>query len=98
MNFKEMQRKLAAGRYASFEPFEADFRLICSNCMVYNKPDTIYYKEAAKLLTFGLDRIAVVKAKWEGACAAAALAEGPSPLANQVLMRGVLPIPPGEAH
>jgi hypothetical protein len=70
MNFKEMQRKLAAGRYASFEPFEADFRLICSNCMVYNKPDTIYYKEAAKLLAVGLDRIAVAKAKWEGACAA----------------------------
>lgn len=35
--------------------FEQDnFKLMCNNAMIYNKPDTIYYKAAKKLLHSGM--------------------------------------------
>ena len=30
--------------------FQTDFVLMCNNAMTYNRPDTIYYKEAKRLL------------------------------------------------
>lgn len=32
---------------------QEDLRLICNNCMIYNQPDTVYYKAAKKLLHAG---------------------------------------------
>ncbi|XP_076040452.1 bromodomain containing 7/9 isoform X9 [Oratosquilla oratoria] len=32
---------------------QADFRLMCNNCMTYNQTDTIFYKTAKKLLHIG---------------------------------------------
>ncbi|KAM7383572.1 hypothetical protein PAMP_003212 [Pampus punctatissimus] len=32
---------------------EADFKLMCDNAMVYNRPETVYYKAAKKLLHTG---------------------------------------------
>lgn len=31
-------------------PFQADFKLMCDNAMTYNRPDTVYYKLAKKIL------------------------------------------------
>lgn len=31
-----------------------NFKLMCTNAMIYNKPETIYYKAAKKLLHSGM--------------------------------------------
>ncbi|KAL6538433.1 hypothetical protein OROGR_012421 [Orobanche gracilis] len=46
MDFATVRNKLGNGSYATFEQFESDVFLICSNAMQYNAPDTIYYKQA----------------------------------------------------
>ena len=33
---------------------QVDFRIMCENAMIYNKPDTIYHKAARKLLHSGM--------------------------------------------
>lgn len=33
---------------------QADFRIMCENAMIYNKPETIYHKAARKLLHSGM--------------------------------------------
>lgn len=66
MDFSTMQSKLEAGDYLSFEPFAADFELICRNCMTYNRADTVYYKQAEKLLDGGRKLIDAARAKWDG--------------------------------
>ena len=33
---------------------QVDFRTMCENAMIYNKPETIYHKAARKLLHSGL--------------------------------------------
>ena len=54
MDFSTMAEKVEDGSYESLEPFRRDFELICTNCMLYNGPDTIYYKSSKKLLQQGL--------------------------------------------
>ncbi|KAF2923021.1 uncharacterized protein [Oryza sativa Japonica Group] len=46
MDFGTVRRKLARNAYRSFEQFEDDVFLICSNAMQYNAPDTIYFRQA----------------------------------------------------
>ncbi|CAL5072517.1 unnamed protein product [Urochloa decumbens] len=46
MDFGTVKRKLARNAYRSFEQFEDDVFLICSNAMQYNAPDTIYFRQA----------------------------------------------------
>lgn len=44
--------------------FEQDnFKLMCNNAMIYNKPDTVYYKAAKKLLHSGMKILSQVKKK-----------------------------------
>lgn len=31
---------------------QKDVKLMCDNCMLYNRPETIYYKEAKRLLMY----------------------------------------------
>ena len=38
--------------YASLEMFAADFRLMFNNCRLYNAPDTVFFKCAARLEAF----------------------------------------------
>ena len=44
MDFSTMSLKIEEGRYENLSSFRRDFELICNNCMLYNGPDTIYYK------------------------------------------------------
>ncbi|RYG56465.1 hypothetical protein EON66_02830, partial [archaeon] len=69
MDFHTMSDKLEAGAYADMGSFATDFRLICTNAMKYNAMDTVFYKEADKLLAFGEKRINEASAKWECTCA-----------------------------
>lgn len=49
MDFGTVRKKLASGRYRSFEQFEDDVFLICNNAMQYNAPDTIYFRQACSI-------------------------------------------------
>ncbi|WKA12488.1 hypothetical protein VitviT2T_029864 [Vitis vinifera] len=46
MDFATVRKKLGNGSYRTFEEFESDVFLICTNAMQYNAPDTIYHKQA----------------------------------------------------
>ncbi|KAJ6414320.1 hypothetical protein OIU84_007023 [Salix udensis] len=46
MDFSTVKKKLDEGAYAYLEQFEKDVLLICSNAMLYNPPDTIYFRQA----------------------------------------------------
>lgn len=44
---------------------QADFKLMCDNAMVYNRPETVYYKAAKKLLHTGFKMMSkVMMKKW----------------------------------
>ncbi|XP_026558143.1 bromodomain-containing protein 9 isoform X2 [Pseudonaja textilis] len=53
MDFATMKEKIAANEYKSVTEFKADFKLMCDNAMTYNRPDTVYYKLAKKILHAG---------------------------------------------
>ncbi|XP_075396949.1 bromodomain-containing protein 9 isoform X3 [Tenrec ecaudatus] len=53
MDFGTMKDKIAAHEYKSVTEFKADFKLMCDNAMTYNRPDTVYYKLAKKILHAG---------------------------------------------
>ncbi|XP_043921069.1 bromodomain-containing protein 9 isoform X3 [Protopterus annectens] len=53
MDFSTMKEKIAANDYKSVTEFKADFKLMCDNAMTYNRPETVYYKSAKKLLHTG---------------------------------------------
>lgn len=40
---------------------QRDLNLMCDNCMVYNQPETIFYKEAARLMGIGAKQLSKVK-------------------------------------
>ncbi|XP_039698780.1 bromodomain-containing protein 9 isoform X4 [Pteropus medius] len=53
MDFGTMKDKIGANEYKSVTEFKADFKLMCDNAMTYNRPDTVYYKLAKKILHAG---------------------------------------------
>ncbi|XP_019340962.2 bromodomain-containing protein 9 isoform X1 [Alligator mississippiensis] len=53
MDFGTMKEKIAGNEYKSVTEFKADFKLMCDNAMTYNRPDTVYYKLAKKILHTG---------------------------------------------
>ncbi|XP_072268137.1 bromodomain-containing protein 9 isoform X8 [Pyxicephalus adspersus] len=53
MDFSTMKEKISANEYKSITEFKADFKLMCDNAMTYNRPETVYYKLAKKLLHTG---------------------------------------------
>ncbi|XP_063054939.1 bromodomain-containing protein 9 isoform X2 [Engraulis encrasicolus] len=53
MDFSTMKDKIAANEYKTVTEFKADFKLMCDNAMLYNRPETVYYKAAKKLLHTG---------------------------------------------
>ena len=48
-----MKRKINHDEYSNIAEFRSDFELMCDNAMKYNRPDTIYWQAAKKLLAFG---------------------------------------------
>uniref|UniRef100_A0A3Q2VSD5 Bromodomain-containing protein 9 n=1 Tax=Haplochromis burtoni TaxID=8153 RepID=A0A3Q2VSD5_HAPBU len=53
MDFSTMKDKNRNNDYKTVTEFKADFKLMCDNAMVYNRPETVYYKAAKKLLHTG---------------------------------------------
>lgn len=47
---------------------QADFKLMCDNAMVYNRPETVYYKAAKKLLHTGFKMMSKVSEIIESNC------------------------------
>ncbi|XP_039513200.1 bromodomain-containing protein 7 isoform X2 [Pimephales promelas] len=54
MDFSTMKEKVKREQYQSLEELKLDFRVMCENAMIYNKPETIFYKAAKKLLHSGM--------------------------------------------
>uniref|UniRef100_A0A674BEL3 Bromodomain containing 7 n=1 Tax=Salmo trutta TaxID=8032 RepID=A0A674BEL3_SALTR len=54
MDFGAMKEKVKNEYYESPEELKVDFRIMCENAMIYNKPETIYHKAARKLLLSGM--------------------------------------------
>ncbi|XP_051559304.1 bromodomain-containing protein 7-like [Myxocyprinus asiaticus] len=54
MDFSSIKEKVKKEQYQSLEELKMDFRIMCENAMIYNKPETIYYKAAKKLLHSGM--------------------------------------------
>ncbi|MEQ2233303.1 Bromodomain-containing protein 9 [Ilyodon furcidens] len=66
MDFSTMKDKIRSNEYNTVTEFKADFKLMCDNAMVYNRPETVYYKAAKKLLHTGFkmmskDRLLALK-------------------------------------
>uniref|UniRef100_A0A3B5MXN4 Bromodomain-containing protein 9 n=1 Tax=Xiphophorus couchianus TaxID=32473 RepID=A0A3B5MXN4_9TELE len=53
MDFSTMKDKIRNNDYNTVTEFKADFKLMCDNATVYNRPETVYYKAAKKLLHTG---------------------------------------------
>ncbi|CAF0795169.1 unnamed protein product [Rotaria sordida] len=53
MDFFTMKKKINQDEYLNILEFRSDFELMCDNAMKYNRPDTIYWQAAKKLLTTG---------------------------------------------
>ncbi|XP_068614342.1 bromodomain-containing protein 9 [Brachionichthys hirsutus] len=53
MDFSTMKDKIGDNEYNTVTEFKADFKLMCDNAMVYNRPETVYYQAAKKLLHTG---------------------------------------------
>lgn len=65
MDFATVRSNLANGSYATLEQFEGDVFLICSNAMLYNAPDTIYYKQARSILELAKKKFGKIRSSIE---------------------------------
>lgn len=54
IDFSTMKEKIKNNDYQSTEELKDNFKRTCTNAMIYNKPETIYYKAAKKLLHSGI--------------------------------------------
>uniref|UniRef100_A0A2K6MPE3 Bromodomain-containing protein 9 n=1 Tax=Rhinopithecus bieti TaxID=61621 RepID=A0A2K6MPE3_RHIBE len=71
MDFGTMKDKIVANEYKSVTEFKADFKLMCDNAMTYNRPDTVYYKLAKKILHAGFKMMSK-----QGLCSPSLVPEG----------------------
>ena len=54
MDFSTMKEKIKKRDYQSIEKLKDNFKTMCTNAMIYNKPETIYYKATKKPLHSGM--------------------------------------------
>ncbi|KAI8334582.1 hypothetical protein BC941DRAFT_472515 [Chlamydoabsidia padenii] len=57
MDFSTLRRKIENDSYSTMDDFRKDFLLIVQNAKLYNAPDTIYWKSADKLESYGIKAI-----------------------------------------
>lgn len=57
MDFSTINGKVEDEEYTSTNEYKKDFVLMCQNAMIYNRPETIYYKEARRLLHSGVKQL-----------------------------------------
>ncbi|VDN37737.1 unnamed protein product, partial [Dibothriocephalus latus] len=75
MDLGTMHSKLLSRRcYATVGQYLSDLRLMCTNAMRYNPPETVYYQKARKLLAFGEKLLSLVSV--QRICADLDLPEG----------------------
>jgi len=98
MHFGAMRARAAAGGYARAADVEADLRLLVANAQLYNRADTLYYREASKVLAVGLARIGSVRAREEGARRERAFAAAPWRPAARARAFNLLASPPLNAQ
>lgn len=55
MDLSTMRKKVVQLEYSSLDELEADFNLMISNCMTYNKKSTPYFKDAVRLCQYGCE-------------------------------------------
>ncbi|KAG8969319.1 hypothetical protein FRC03_003420 [Tulasnella sp. 419] len=58
MDLGTMGKKVESRQYSSLDQFTSDFQLMIDNCKTFNPPPSVYWTEAEKLETAGLDAIA----------------------------------------
>ncbi|OEU19129.1 Bromodomain-containing protein, partial [Fragilariopsis cylindrus CCMP1102] len=49
MDFGTIKKKVLQNKYATLGSFVSDARLLCDNAMLYNPPDSIYWKTAREI-------------------------------------------------
>ncbi|KAK7913499.1 hypothetical protein WMY93_013710 [Mugilogobius chulae] len=54
MDFSTMKDKVKKEHYQSLDELKVDFKTMCENAMIYNKPETIFHRAARKLLYSGM--------------------------------------------
>ncbi|XP_072318110.1 bromodomain-containing protein 7 [Eucyclogobius newberryi] len=54
MDFSSIKDKVKKEHYQSLDELKVDFKTMCENAMIYNKPETIYHRAARKLLHSGM--------------------------------------------
>ncbi|KAK3085828.1 hypothetical protein FSP39_009255, partial [Pinctada imbricata] len=57
MDFSTMMNKIENNEYRNVMEYKKDFVLMCNNAMTYNRPETIYYKEAKRLIHVGIKQM-----------------------------------------
>jgi len=57
MDFISMKNKIKENRYKDLNEFKKDFELICENSKRYNESQSLYFKEAERLLSLGSEFI-----------------------------------------
>lgn len=57
MDFSTIKKKIDQRIYENIGEMKADVKLMCDNAMLYNQPETIYYKAARKLWHFARENV-----------------------------------------
>ncbi|XP_024150708.1 bromodomain-containing protein 7 [Oryzias melastigma] len=83
MDFSTMKEKVKKGCFRSLDELKVDFKLMCENAMIYNKPETIYHKAARKLLHSGMKILS--QERLESLKQSIAFMSGLDPSASQAL-------------
>lgn len=66
MDFGTMAKKVTAKQYPTFQAFQDDVDLICSNCKLFNPPDTLYWRSADRIEKMAPKLIAKENEKFQG--------------------------------